>query len=265
MNKIIFSCFIIVTFSCSKNDEPIVQPQVINNEIIPTEFTILNDPNQVINNLQVGNRLAFEVKIKNFDTNPNVVYVLKPILGNATKHQLKGTDYNLQTIEANDAFVNKDSIIIKNSNSKAYIQILRPGCFQHEYTLQKMELNKKINPEAKQNVLFNAVKININAPPIFLPSDNWMRYFIFSIDDGEMLNDNYLTSVPTKFHSFKTLYEGIQKSGPFTAHQEFTFKDALHDFDNFPPVYTFIINEIKITQNLPGGEINIIKYSNLNF
>lgn len=264
-NIVIVLSTILACNACSKDDSPVVVPNETIKEVVPTAFSIQTDPSQVINNLQVGNRLAYDVKIKNFDTNPNIVYVLKPVVSNATKHQLKGTDFNLQSQEVNDAYVNRDSIIIKNTNSKIYIHILRPGTFQHEYTLQKMEAKKKINPEAKEPVLFNAVKINIAARPAYIAGSNWLRYFEFSIDDGELLYDNYLTTNSGKSHTFVSLYEEIQKYGAFTTHTTYVFKDALHSFDYFPAVNTFIINEIKVTQELTTGGINIIQYKNLIF
>lgn len=254
----------LVATSCSKDDiiiAPIIQPTA---EVIPTAFTILPDPNVTINNLQVGNRIEYNIKIQNFDNNPNVVYVLKPVSGSIVKHQLRGTDYFLQSLEANDTYVNRDSIVIKNTNSKIHIQILKPGTFQHEYTLQKMVLNKKINPEAIQPVLFNAVKINVYTAPLYVPGI-WSTVFIFSISDGEQIFDNYLTNSASKSHSYSTIYAGAYTNDVFNAHTELFFRLPLQSNSNFPPVPSYLINEIKITQTTTAGSVNTINYNNIYF
>ena len=255
---------LITCLSCSKENE-VINPVVTKVAIVPTEFTILPDPNREMNNLRVYNKIEYNIKIQNFDTNPNVVYVLKPVTGNAVKHQLKGIDFNIQTLEPNDVYVNRDSIIIKNTNSKMFLQILRPGSFQHEYTLQKMVLNKNSNEPAKQNILFSAIDIRIQVPPKWSPPDEWERLFIFSVDDGEQTNDNYLTSSSNKSQTYSVSYDGGNISSNFDANYEFYFRTNLHSNDNFPPVTNFLINNLKITQSFVGGSTNIINYNNIQF
>ncbi len=268
MKKVITLVVLTFMFSCSKDD---LGETVAESPILPTAFTILSDPNKTMNNLVVGNRIEYAIKIENFDTNPDVLYVLKPIVGNASKHQLNRTDFNFQTLEPNDVYKSRDSIIIKNSNTKMYLQILRPGTFQHEYTLQKMISNKKINAVAKQPILFSAVKINIWSPTVevvegnFWHSSEHLRYYYFNIDDGEEQFDNYLTNSDSKSHVYLSNYEGGEISGGFTAHNTFIFKNSVHEFSAPVPIYTYVINEIKITQNITASPVNIIRYNNISF
>ena len=254
--------------SCSKDD---LETTLVEAPIVPTSFTLSTDPNKTMNNLVVGIRVEYDVKIENFDADADVIYVLKPIVGNAPKHQLNRTDFYFQTLEPNDVYKSRDSIVIKSAKSKMYLQILRPGTFQHEYTLQKMKLNKKINVVAKQPVLFSAVKINIWSPtqqvvePSFWHSSEHLRYYYFNIDDGEEQFDNYLTNSDNKSHGYMSNYEGGEISGSFSANNTYIFKNQVHSFSSPVNIDTYVINEIKITQNIGTSPVNIIRYNNIYF
>ena len=118
---------------------------------------------------------------------------------------------------------------------------------------------------ATQPVLFSAVKINITTPPSWVAPNNFLRLYYFNIDDGDQLYDNYLTNSSSKSHVFFTSYEGIGRSENFTANVDFVFKEQTHSFTDFPNVNSHTIDEIKITQNISGGNVNVIRYNNLNF
>ncbi|MBZ4036932.1 hypothetical protein K6T82_19340 [Flavobacterium sp. 17A] len=92
------------------------------------------------NNIQVGETLKLDIKIQNFDSSADVIYVLKPITSDATKHQQNKIDYNFQQEvqiasqnSSKDSILVKktqDSIIIKKSSSSFFVAILKPGNFK---------------------------------------------------------------------------------------------------------------------------------------
>ena len=271
MKKIILLLLVIITISCSK-DAPVT---VV---IPPTSFTVTADPNRTMNNLVVNDRIGYTVKIENFDTNPNVYYVLKPKMGNATKHQINGTDFYFQTryesgggLFPSVSYDNVNEITIRSAESRFYILIARPGNFQHQYILQKMNLDTKENEPAVQDVLFNAVKIRawsttqqIASGGVFSSSEH-RRFYYFSIDDGDQQYDNYLTTDNYKTHTYNASYDGVGIGGNFTADSDYKFRIDYDRVGGPVAISNYTISEIKITQNITSVAANVISYKNINF
>jgi hypothetical protein len=287
MKKPIYILILIFFAACSKDvkDEAMIADAIIQK----SDFTITNDPARLeIDNTQVGETLRFDVKITDFDTNPEAVYVLKPITKNKDKHQLNKIDYNFkEKVEIENPtpggpqIINtyiRDSIIIKKAKSSFYQEILVPGSFDNEYTLRKMIKGKYVGTESKQSVLNNAVKIiawtwgkmtfegnHSYCSFRTCEDDRFTRYYNFSVNDGEGNNDVYLTNDETKTLSFVTIYEGTpSNSGEFNANAEFKFRGDIENPNSIVGVNTWQIGELKVIQkNKSTTKENTITYRNI--
>lgn len=244
-------------------------------------FTISkNSERSAWNNIQVGEVLKFDLKIKNFDSSAGVVYVLKPITTDATKHQQNKIDYNFQEeikvlpsgLLVKDSIVAKitrDSIILKKANSSFFVSILKPGNFVQGYALHKMQSNKYV-AASTQEMLFSAVKIEAYTRSVqtdnstMFSSSKHSRYYEFTIDDGDQTNDLYLTDSDTKQNSYTALYNGKKYDGNIAINTVMTFSEKVNTEKGPQIVPDWILSELKITQKRNHEPDNIITYSNLN-
>lgn len=114
MRKYLYFIYVIVLSSCSA-DESSSKSEIRNHK---ADFILAKNIERIDwSNIQTGELLKFDVKIKDFDTSPDVQYVLKPITTDATKHQRNKLDYNFQEeikVAASGILSSvKDSILIK--------------------------------------------------------------------------------------------------------------------------------------------------------
>ncbi|MNK99262.1 hypothetical protein D3C87_1196500 [compost metagenome] len=264
--------------SCSEesNNSQIIQQNEAN-------FTLSKNIERTSwNNVLVGDTLKFDIKIKNFDNSNDVVYVLKPITSDATKHQQNKIDYNFQEeikIPAVNIFGSpkdsvlikktRDSIILKKSNSSFFVSILKPGNFTQQYELRKMRLNKYI-AGSTQEMLFSAVKIDVYTwneqtdHSTWFSSSKHSRYYEFTIDDGDQTNDTYLTDSDSKQNTYTAIYNGKKYEGIIKINEKLTFSEKVNTEKGAQVVPSWILSELKITQKRNHEPDNIITYTNLN-
>ncbi|WP_264538407.1 hypothetical protein [Flavobacterium sp. N1736] len=232
------------------------------------------------NNILVGEVLKFDIKIKNFDSSADVVYVLKPITTDATKHQQNKIDYNFQeeikilspipsSKDSINAKVTRDSIILKKANSSFFVSILKPGNFIQQYELRKMRANKYV-AGSTQEMLFSAVKIEVYTKNVqtdksgMFSSSKHSRFYEFTVDDGDQTNDTYLTDSDSKKNSYTTLYNGNKYDGNILINNVMTFSEQVNTEKGAQIVPNWILAEIKITQKINSKPDNIISYYNLD-
>lgn len=275
MRKIIYFTIFALIISCSAD-----KPSTNSSGAEITKFTIIQDQNRTFDNIQVNEVLNYKISIDNFDTDPNVTYVLKPISIDARKHQIKNIDYLFQQkiIAPNNPnsyqLETKDSIKIKSKYSDFFLKILKPGNFQHIYSLRKMIGNKYEEISVEKNVLFSAVKINLRYIQTsrgcgFLGwSTCYDRTYKISINDGDEQFDDYLTTGNGKTHIFETVHNGeLFIGGNITSsNSEVDFSMGHQGINsNNPPHSSNILDELKIVQTQANGSFNNIRYRNINY
>jgi len=275
MKKYLF--FILVTlFSCSEDNTSTHTFQ--HNE---ANFVLSkNIERSVWNNIQVEDVLKFDIKIENFDFSNDVVYVLKPITADATKHQLNKVDYNFQeeikipfkNISGTDSINTKiirDSIVLKKSNSSFFVSILKPGNFVMGYELRKMQLNKYV-AGSTQEMLLSAVKIDVYTRNVqtdhstMFSNSKHSRYYEFTIDDGDQTNDTYLTDSESKQNTYVALYNDKKYNGSISVNDVMTFSEKVNTEKGAQVVPSWILSELKVIQKRNYEPDNIIYYNNLN-
>jgi hypothetical protein len=275
MRRYIFFAFFI---SCSEDDSS--KTIIYHDE---ADFSLLKNSDRIDwSNILVGDVLKLDVKIKNFDSSADVIYVLKPITSDATVHQRNKIDYNFQEeikipsstltgLLKDSIYIKKicDSIIIKKPNSSFFISILQPGNFRQQYELRKMRANKYI-AATTQEILLSAVKIEVytwneqtDNSTLFSNSKH-SRYYEFTIDDGDQTNDTYLTNSESKENNYVSLYNDQKYSGVIKINEKMTFSEQVNTEKGAQVVPTWILSEIKITQTRDYEPDNIIVYSNLS-
>lgn len=267
--------FVLVAFtSCSEENSS--SQTVQQNE---ANFTLSkNIERSVWNNIQVGETLKFDIKIKNFDSSNGTVYVLKPITADVTKHQQNKIDYNfLEEVKTlpeslKDSIITKvvrDSIILKDANSSFFVAILKPGNFVQQYELRKMKSNKYV-AGSMQEMLFSAVKIDVYTRNIqtdnstMFSSSKHSRFYEFTVDDGDQSNDTYLTNSESKQNSYIALYNYKNYNGNISIKEVLTFSEKVNTEKGAQVVPSWILSELKVTQKRNHEPDNIISYNNLN-
>jgi|GEM_PF-1752075 len=269
---------LIVLASCSEDN---TSTEIIQHN--EANFTLSKNNERIVwNNIQVGESLKFDIKIKNFDSSADVVYVLKPITADATKHQQNKIDYNFQEeIKVpspnmspslmDSIFVKntQDSIILKKANSSFFVSVLKPGNFIQQYELRKMRSNKYV-AGSTQEMLFSAVKIEVYTRNVqtssssMFSSSKHSRFYEFIIDDGDQSNDTYLTDSDTKQNTYLALYNGKKYAGNIVINEVMTFSEKVNTEKGPQIVPDWVLTEIKITQKRNHEPDNIISYYNLN-
>ncbi|MEP6928602.1 MAG: hypothetical protein ABI850_01270 [Flavobacterium sp.] len=279
MRKYLFLICAAAFASCSTEESSSESQIVQKNE---ANFTLSKNIERADwSNIQTGELLKIDIKIKDFDTDPDVVYVLKPITADASKHQRNKLDYDFQEeIKIPDPAIfpgvkdsiltkkTRDSIIIKKANSFFFISVLKPGNFSHQYQLRKMR-DKKYVGGTVQDLLFSAVKLDIytwneqtDNSTMFANSKH-SRYYEFTIDDGEQTNDTYLTDTETKKHTYTTLYNDKTFSGNVIIKQALTFSPKVNTEKGAQIIPKPNLTELKIIQKRTGDLDNIIIYNDL--
>jgi hypothetical protein len=274
---LLFICLSILA-SCSESESS--STSKIQND--SANFTLTKSIERVDwTNIQVGELLKFDISISDFDTNSNVVYILKPITRSALTHQRNKLDYNFQeevkipsdissnTTDQVNQKETRDSIVIKTSKSSFFLSILKPGNFIHQYELRKMRGNKYV-AGSTQEISFSAVKIDVftrneqTDNGTMFSSSKHSRYYEFTIDDGDQTNDTYLTDSESKEHTYMALYNGIKYGGTVSIDTPLIFSNKVNTDRSPQKVPNWILSELKIIQKRKGEPDNIIIYNNLN-
>lgn len=269
MKKIIISFVFLLLFSCNKENEATIQEQI--QSLPQTTFTIRDDGTRPMNNIQSGERIALEVKIKNMNTGVGVKYQLKPVTTSLVKHQLINTDYLLQIKNADGSYSNVTSLTIDTPISYLYILVLRPGTFQHEYTLQKFVDNIPSPEILSEKLIFSAVRfyfwfptVETRSAGLFNHSVQRRDYYI-GFDDGQEQYDNYFTATPDKSLFYESNYEGDYRSGNFSSGNWYELRGFKEQESSDPPITTWSINQVKVSQTFTSGSAtNNIIYNNVN-
>lgn len=278
MRNYLYFMSLAILFSCSTEDRS-SKSEIRNHK---ADFILTKNIERIDwSNIQTGELLKFDVKIKDFDTSPDVQYVLKPITTDVTKHQRNKLDYNFQeeikvsasgiiSSEKDSILIRKtkDSIIIKRPNSSFFVSILNPGNFTQQYELRKMSANKYV-AGSTQEILFSAVKIEVytwneqtDNSTLFSNSKH-SRYYEFIIDDGDQTNDTYLTNSDSKENTYVALYNGNKYNGSISINKPMTFSEKVNTQKGAQVVPNWILSELKITQKRNHEPDNIINYNNL--
>ncbi len=301
----------IFALSCCKDNEVIVEKpiEIIKRDTVIVRDTIIVTQRDTVyiekedpisdkvdfdynrhfrNNILVGEKVTFQItEITDKDYNENVIYKVKTLGYDATKHQVFGEDFTLQN-KNGGAVDNNFEIKDKNNISPLYFIPKKPGTYDLEVSLQKYDVSKKENvgePVIKY-IAFFAVKITFDFPTKLKKKrpvkDDYLMSFMFSIDDGERFKDNYLSNEKsTKSYTFRTEYEGEKisesENEDFVINKMFAFKknpvefthDKVWDKD-FDEAKTKELEKhpktvnITVIQNFKDGKKNIIEYKNVN-
>lgn len=280
MKKNLLFISMLIIASCSTSEESSESETTVQNQ---ANFSITkNIARPDWSNIQVGETLKLDIKIKDFDNSPDVAYVLKPINLDATKHQRNKIDYYFQQeikVARSGGFLNntkdsilvktnRDSIVLKKANDFFYIYVLKPGNFSHQYELRKMKAGKYVAGTV-QDFLFSAVKLNVytwnkqtDNSTVFQSSKH-SRFYEFTIDDGDQTNDTYLTDSEYKKQTYSADYNGKIYTGVVAINQILNFSEKVNTEKGAQIVPSWEITELKITQKRTGELDNIITYNNL--
>lgn len=272
MKKIIlFFIFFITLISCGRDAAKSVEEEMVTTPSPELVFELSTVGNT--SNLQIGDRLEVLVEVGDESTT-GAYYILKPKTDNAVFHQKIGYDFLLHEIKDSaepETQVNHIKILPSELKRKFFIEILRPGSFQHEYILEKYVDNRKVSSSTR-SILFNAVKITawtcavqLRNGTLFRSSLN-RRYYKFVIDDGDEQFDSYLTSSTKIEQTYEVNYAGewhTEANGSITANQEKSFRWEEEREGKDPDVPATVISELKIKQVLSDGTINNISYTNI--
>lgn len=304
MKKVLFFICTIAFISCSKEEDSsstatidkdeanftISEPQELITEESPYSRIKLQEDNQtallpITNNLQVGQTLKFNINIKNFDKDPNVVYVLKPVTLDATKHQKNRVDYSFsERVQAhNFAFLSvQDSIIFSkkiventlqtNPKPAFYLNFLKPGTFLLQFELRKMKNNKYVSEAVRQDLpIYNFVKIEAYTWAEQTRSagtghhSEHTRYYKLTINDGEQDHDNYLENTESKTHTYSAIYKNQTTNDilDIKTNNEIRFSQDVQTSKGAETVTSWNLSELKILQKNNNNTTNIIIYNNL--
>ena len=283
MKKYLFFALISLgLISCTEEHN---SSQIIHHD--EAKFTLTKNIERIDwSNIQTGENLKFDIKITDFDSSPDVIYVLKPITADATRHQRNKLDYNFQEeikvpihnpiVTSKDSILEKrtkDSIIIKKPNSSFFVLALKPGNFTQQYELCKMRSSKYVAASI-QEILFSAITLDIYTwnkqtdNSTMFSSSKHSRYYEFTVDDGDQTNDTYLTDNDSKTNTYIALYNGNKypdkSAGNIFINQVMPFSSTVNTEKGAQIVPNWILSELKIIQKRIGEPDNIITYNNLS-
>ncbi len=282
IKKLSLVIVLIALFSC--NDDNVV----VNEPKIPEEKLNFNLVTDNRNNIQVEEHIA--LKVENItDSNPSedIVYKLRPVGNDATKHQQLNNDFALQIRSKHydssssgsktTKYVYKDidlfTIARGEKTPSLYIMPKKAGTYKLSFTLQKYNTKTEeyVGDAVTKEFIFNAVKINFAFPtkqtqsPSFWHHSKHRRWWKFSIDDGDRKYDNYLSNTNSATsYTYKTEYDGQTKYDKFAVNTLYDFRDSVEreilpaDIADYPQTV-----DITITQFLKNGTKNIIEYKNV--
>lgn len=250
------------------------------------DFSLGFKEKSMINSFIVGkvNYVWFNINIKDTAPEKNMVYILRPIGKEPSKHQKFKEDYTFH--KGYIPIVDKgmgvywgsiDEAIITNNTLKNYcfgVLPKNPGTFQLYFEMQKYDTvqKKNIGKSVVKPIAFSAVEIKFytltrNNPekPKFR-----QRFYLFSIFDGDKANDKYLSNYDeVQGYTYKTSQpDGGGFTGVFSASKkklinrmEFRHNDEQKKYD--PPINHRERINIKIIKHLKNNNTVEIEYKNV--
>ena len=185
-----------------------------------------------VNTLLINRPILFNIEITDTAPEPNILYKLKPIGNDVTKHQNFKTDYTLKSYNNHcthiwDILKDADLIEVKDISDSPKLAIVPKvsGTFQLYFEMQKYDtVQKNIGKSVVKPIAFSAVEIKFytltrNNPekPKFR-----QRFYLFSIFDGDKTNDRYLSDYDeVQGYTYKTSQpDGGGFTGVFSASKE---------------------------------------------
>jgi hypothetical protein len=283
MKKIVFILSAIVLASCSKSktDEAVV---VVAPPVVVVEkklsFKIINPPTteRLMNNIQVGEVIFFNVEIIDEENAPNTTYMLSPVSSptdGLKKHQNNNIDFNFNSSAYFKGTGDKNGFVkelsLTDKVASFGVKVLKPGNFQNVYQIQKMVDNKPVGKPLTQDLLFSAVRITAETPytqtknPTLFRSSEWRREYYFRIDCGDQEFDNYtLPSVTKKSVTYETSYQGNKwTAGLNSTSNEKNIIRTEDNTESGPAQCSYNLDSAKIIIEYTNGDKNIIEYKNI--
>ena len=155
-----------------------------------------------ISNLLINMPILFNIEITDTAPEPNILYRLKPIGNEVTKHQKFKKDYTLKSFNNHwthfgDILKDADQIEVKDISDSPKLAIVPkvPGTFQLYFEMQKYDTvqKKNIGKPVARPIAFNAVEIKFYTLTRNNPEKPKLRqrFYLFSIFDGDKANDRF--------------------------------------------------------------------------
>lgn len=235
---------------------------------------------EMVSTLLSKTNVWISVAITDTAPEPNILYRLKPIGNDLTKHQNFKQDYTLKSFNKNGDFFNKlkevDYIEVKDISDDPKLIIFPkvPGTFQLYFEMQKYDTvqKKDIGKPVVRPIAFSAVDIKFYTLTRNNPEKPKLRqrFYLFSIFDGNKANDKYLSDYDeVQGYTYKTSQpDGGGFTGVFSASKkklinrmEFRHNDEQKKYD--PPINHRERINIKIIKHLKDNNTVEIEYKNV--
>lgn len=284
MNKLKILAFTLLAIvSCRKSDEGEVTPPApvsVNENTFSIKVKDLfstpgkvEDSRRKLSNIRVGDMIPYEIEIS--DTAEEAVYSFFAVEEGTKFHQVLNKDYQLH-IDAKDGEVELDPKqgIIKFPKKGTYTFYIKPllaGTYRLLFNFQKQKEGKVVGKNLSQEILFNAVNVNVwleAKRKSYMPLEYENKFF-FSIDDGADQDDIYLTSREGIYHRYHLKMHGKEYSGEFNQgninfrveETQINYKDILDIYrSNGIPVR---LEQLRIVQVMPDRKEVEIDYYDL--
>lgn len=235
---------------------------------------------EMVSTLLSKTNVWISIAITDTAPEPNILYRLKPIGNDLTKHQNFKQDYTLKSFNKNGDFFNKlkevDYIEVKDISDDPKLIIFPkvPGTFQLYFEMQKYDTvqKKDIGKPVVRPIAFSAVDIKFYTLTRNNPEKPKLRqrFYLFSIFDGNKANDKYLSDYDeVQGYTYKTSQpDGGGFTGVFSASKkklinrmEFRHNDEQKKYD--PPINHRERINIKIIKHLKDNNTVEIEYKNV--
>lgn len=243
-----------------------------------------------ISNLLINMPILFNIEITDTAPEPNILYRLKPIGNEVTKHQKFKKDYTLKSFNNHWTHIGEilkdaDQIEVKDISDSPKLAIVPkvPGTFQLYFEMQKYDTvqKKNIGKPVVRPIAFSAVDIQFLFPvkqvgwktKLGTKKDKYQRFFVFKIYDGDKENDKYLSDKVTvsKYTYFTRQSDGAEFKGDFVAskakgpHHEMEFRHSVVWENQHPDLASFPQTvDITIYKHNEKGEVTqTIKYEDV--
>lgn len=234
-----------------------------------------------ISSLLINKPILFNIEITDTAPEPNILYRLKPIGNEVTKHQKFKKDYTLKSFNNHwthfgDILKDADQIEVKDISDSPKLAIVpkEPGTFQLYFEMQKYDTvqKKNIGKPVVRPIAFSAVEIKFYTLTRNNPEKPKLRqrFYLFSIFDGDKANDKYLSDYDeVQGYTYKTSQpDGGGFTGVFSASKEgainrmeFRHNDEQKKYD--PPINHRDRIDIKIIKHLKNNNTIEIDYKDV--
>lgn len=267
----------IVLVACSKKSSPgaeEVEP-VVEEKL---EFSLAFAEGTSLNNIITDATLPVVVSgITDSHPKEDIIYVLRAMGNDATKHQQITKDYLMLSNNggtASNEQIDRMEVTDATGSVMFFVQPKVPGTFQLDFELQRYNTTTKslVGDSVSKTLIFNAVSFSFYLPFRYHEKSGWFdgdseyeQWYYFAINDGERENDNYLsnTNSSERYECFST-YDGVTKGiETLELNKDYVFKDNHRtrwrvDLATIPQTI-----DIKVVQYLKNGTKNIIEYKNV--